>query len=36
MANKQVLSGADSLFVGRAYDATVYGVNASKGVPSAC
>jgi hypothetical protein len=33
MATKHNLSGGDYLYVGRAYDASVYGVNASKGVP---
>jgi hypothetical protein len=33
MATKHNLSGGDNLFVGRAYEATKYAVNASKGVP---
>lgn len=33
MATKHNLSGGDTFFVGRAYDAPVYGANASKGVP---
>jgi len=33
MATKHNLSGGDNLFYGRAYDAPLYGTNASKGVP---
>jgi hypothetical protein len=33
MATKHNLSGGDNLFVGRAYEATKYATNASKGVP---
>lgn len=35
MANKHNLSGGDNLFVCRAYEATKYAVNASKGAPVA-
>lgn len=35
MATKHNLSGGDNLFVGRAYEATKYATNASKGVPVA-